>query len=164
MKVIQRQEFDDLLQFHESTWIQYCWVGCRPVERRWVEILSGVSLSCGWTSDRCGCSTVQLPESRSSCLPGIYLKHEQHDVFLVAWNLVITGWITYAQRCLTDLQQTSSWWERSGIQARPVQYHSLKVCCPHWWTARPVEPAYWGLLWAGIVLAMTLHLGNKRDF
>lgn len=81
MKVIEIQEFDDLLQFHESIWIQYCWVGCRPVERRWVESLSGVSSSSGWTADRCGRSTVLLPGSRFSCLPGIYLKHEQHDVF-----------------------------------------------------------------------------------
>lgn len=81
MKVIEIQEFDDLLQFHESIWIQYCWVGCRPVERRWVESLSGVSSSSGWTSDRCGRSTVLPPGSRFSCLPGIYLNHERHDVF-----------------------------------------------------------------------------------
>lgn len=96
MKVIEIQEFDDLLQFHESIWIQYCWVGCRPVERRWVESLSGVSLSSGWTSDRSGRSTVLLPGSRLSCLPGIYLKHQQRDVF---WWLEILPWTLELLRC-----------------------------------------------------------------
>lgn len=74
MKVIQRQESDDLLQFHKSIWIQYCWVGCGPVEwveRWWVESLSGVSLSSGWTSARRACPTALL--SRSPQLSARYL-------------------------------------------------------------------------------------------
>lgn len=62
--------------------------------------------------------------------------------------------------CDADLQQTSSWRERSGTPAPPVQCHSLTACCPRWWTAAPVEPAYWGLRWAGNELTTSPHLGG----
>lgn len=193
MKVIQIQEFDDLLQFHKSSRIQYCWVDCGPaegLERRWVERLSGISLPCGWTSALCGSPTLPLLVLHLSCLPGIYLKHQQsiHTIrpekkivkwrkkwcFLVSRVSTCSQFYTTSCRvllqiseawsCRTDLRRTASWWERSGIQVRPVQYRSLKACCPRWWTAPPEELAYWGLLWAGIVLTMSLHLGQKEHF
>lgn len=47
MKVIQIQEFYNLLQLHKSIRIQYCWAGCGPaggLERRGEERLAGISL------------------------------------------------------------------------------------------------------------------------
>lgn len=108
--------------------LRTCCVGSEKINGKSVWCRFVLCSRCQPQSTASFCSTVLFPVAGISCQPGIFLP------------------------------QTSSWWERSGILAQPVQCHSLTGCCPHWWTAQPVELVYWAPLLAETVLTTIPHL------